>query len=63
MAAPPESIIKQPEFQVYLTDFRKKKDDISLAAEAGLKVVGAVWVRIMNDYGYIDDVAPSRKNI
>ena len=25
MAVPPESIIKQPELQVYLTDFGKKK--------------------------------------
>ncbi|MCB6202243.1 GNAT family N-acetyltransferase [Extibacter muris] len=59
MDAPPESIVKQPELQVYVADFGKKKDDISLVAEAGAKVVGAVWVRIMNDYGHIDDVTPS----
>ena len=59
MAAPPESIIKQPELQVYLTDFGKKKDDIGLVAEVGTKVVGAVWVRIMNDYGHINDTTPS----
>lgn len=44
MTAPPESIIKQPELQVYLTDFGKRKDDIGLVAETGSKVVGAVWV-------------------
>ena len=59
MTAPPESIIKQPELQVYLTDFGKKKDDVGLVVEAGSKVVGAVWVRIMNDYGHIDDTTPS----
>lgn len=59
VTAPPKSIIKQPELQVYLTDFGKKKDDIGLVAEVDTKVVGAVWVRIMNDYGHIDDVTPS----
>ncbi len=41
MTAPPGSIIKQPELQVYLTDFGKK-EDVGLVAEAGSKVVGAV---------------------
>lgn len=59
MAAPPKAIIKQPELQVYLTDFGKRKDDIGLVAEAGSKVVGAVWVRVMNDYGHINDETPS----
>ena len=57
--APPRTIIEQPELQIYVTDFGKKKDDIGLVAEVGTKVVGAVWVRIMNDYGHIDDVTPS----
>ncbi len=57
--APPRSIIHQPELQVYVTDFGTKKDDIGLAAEIGNKPVGAVWVRIMNDYGHIDDDTPS----
>ncbi len=59
MSAPPKSIINQPELQVYITDFGKKKDDISLVAEVDKKVVGAVWVRIMNDYGHIDNETPS----
>ena len=59
MAAPPESITKQPELQVYLTDFGEKKDDIGLVAEVDSKVVGAVWVRIMNDYGHVNDATPS----
>ncbi len=59
MSAPAKSIINQPELQVYISDFGKKKDDIGLLAEAGGKVIGAVWVRIMNDYGHIDDNTPS----
>lgn len=57
--APPKSIINQPELQVYITDFGKKSDDIGLVAEVDKKVVGAVWVRIMNDYGHIDNDTPS----
>lgn len=58
-SAPPREIINQPELQVYLTDFGSKKDDISFAAEVDNKIIGAVWVRIMNDYGHIDDETPS----
>ena len=57
--APPKSIINQPELQVYITDFGKKKEDIGLVAEVDKKVVGAVWVRIMDDYGHIDNDTPS----
>lgn len=55
---PPKSIIEKPELQVYIADFGKK-DDWCLVAETKEKVVGAVWVRIMNDYGHIDDRTPS----
>ncbi len=57
--APPKSIINQPKLQVYIADFGKKKDDIGLVAEVDKRVVGAVWVRIMNDYGHIDKNTPS----
>ena len=55
---PSKSIIEQPELQVYVADFGKE-DDWCLAAEMKEKIVGAVWVRIMNDYGHIDDKTPS----
>ena len=58
MDMPPKSIIKQPELQVYVEDFGKE-DDWCLVAEIKEKIVGAVWVRIMNDYGHIDDETPS----
>lgn len=56
--APPKSIIRQPELQVYVSDFGKK-DDCCLVAEVDGKIIGAVWTRIMNDYGHIDDSIPS----
>lgn len=58
MEKPPKSIIKQPELQVYIADFGKA-DDWCLVAESKEKIVGAAWVRIMNDYGHIDDETPS----
>ena len=45
--------------QVYITDFGKKENDIGLVAEVDKKAVGAVWIRIMNDYGHIDNDTPS----
>lgn len=57
--APPETIINLPELQVYVADFGKKKDDICFIAEVRGKVVGAVWVRVMNDYGHIEEGVPS----
>ena len=59
MEAPSKKIINQPELQVYTKSFGKEKDDYCLLAEFEGKVIGAVWVRIMNDYGHIDDTTPS----
>ena len=56
---PPKTIITSPELQVYVEHFGESKDDWGLVAEVGGKIVGAVWVRIMNDYGHIDDATPS----
>ena len=56
---PPKSIIENDELQVYVKDFGNQKGDTALVAEVGGKVVGAVWARIMNDYGHIDDETPS----
>ena len=58
MDKPPKSIIEQPELQIYIEDFGKK-DDWCLVAEIKEKIVGTVWVRIMDDYGHIDDETPS----
>ncbi len=57
--APPRSIIQNEDLQVYVRGFGAKPDDKCFVAEAGGKIVGAVWVRIMNDYGHVDDKTPS----
>ena len=56
---PPKTIITSPELQVYVERFGESKDDWGLVAEVDGKIVGTVWVRIMNDYGHIDDETPS----
>jgi ribosomal protein S18 acetylase RimI-like enzyme len=56
---PPKNIIEQEELQVYVKDFGKQKDDVALVAEIDGKIIGAVWARIMNDYGHIDNDTPS----
>ena len=56
---PPKSIIENEDLQVYIRDFGKKPDDRCLVAEVDGKVVGAVWTRVMDDYGHIDNQTPS----
>lgn len=55
----PRSIIYKPELSMYYEDFGSKADDNCIVAEVDGKVVGAVWTRIMDDYGHIDDETPS----
>ena len=59
ISPPSKDIIMEPELRVYLDDFGKKVGDIAFVAEVDKKIIGAVWVRIMNDYGHIDDETPS----
>ena len=56
---PPKDIIYQPELQVYVKNFGKDKGDIGFVAQVNDKIVGAVWVRIMDDYGHVDNETPS----
>lgn len=55
----PRSILKEPDLEMYIKDFSQQPDDWALAAEMDGLLVGAVWVRIMKDYGYYDDQTPS----
>jgi ribosomal protein S18 acetylase RimI-like enzyme len=59
VSAPPKSIIEQDCLQVYVKDFGQQPDDHCLVAECNGKVVGAVWVRVIDDYGHINDETPS----
>ena len=45
---PSKDVVDLPELKLYIEDFGKKKDDFCLVADCEGKVVGAVWVRIMN---------------
>ena len=58
-APPPREIVRLPELQVYVEDFGSRKGDLAMCAEAEGNIVGAVWGRIMKDYGHIDDETPS----
>ena len=59
VAQPPFDIIYQPDLQVYVKDFGERKGDVCYVAECDGKIIGAVWVRIMNDYGHVSDEMPS----
>ena len=56
---PPRDIVERPELQVYIEGFGTRQGDYCLVADCSGKVVGAVWTRIMNDYGHVDDETPS----
>ena len=59
MQPPERSIIEQPELALYYENFGRGRADNCLVAEIDGKVVGAVWTRIMNDYGHVDEETPS----
>lgn len=56
---PPRSILEKDELQVYVKDFGCGHADVGLVAESEGRVVGAVWVRDMDDYGHVEDGVPS----
>ncbi len=56
---PKREIIGEPELQVYVDRFGEGRADFCLLAEIDEKAVGAVWSRVMDDYGHISDEIPS----
>lgn len=58
-AKPDREIIEQPELQLYVKGFGGQVGDDCLVAEVDGQLVGAVWTRIINDYGHVDDQTPS----
>ncbi|MCR4589194.1 MAG: GNAT family N-acetyltransferase [Lachnospiraceae bacterium] len=57
---PPErEIIERPELKLYYEGFGTGIADYCMVADDNGRVVGAVWTRIMNDYGHVDDDTPS----
>jgi len=59
IAAPPMEIVEDESLQIYIRNFGQEPDDRCLVAVAQNRVVGAIWARIMNDYGHIADDTPS----
>ena len=58
-AAPPRKIVNEPALALYVQDFGAFAGDCGLAAVVGDEVVAMAWVRIVEDYGHIDDETPS----
>ncbi|MCR4850849.1 MAG: GNAT family N-acetyltransferase [Lachnospiraceae bacterium] len=56
---PDRSIIEQPELKIYYENFGTGSADHCIVADDNGVVIGAVWTRIMNDYGHVDDETPS----
>lgn len=56
---PSKDIVELPELRLYYEDFGKGRGDHAIVAEEDGRIVGAVWTRIMNDYGHVDDDTPS----
>ena len=56
---PPRDLVERPELRIYYEYFGRSEADLCLVAEADGHVVGAVWTRIMSDYGHVDDETPS----
>ena len=44
---------------MYVEDFGNRDGDICYVAEIDSRIIGAAWVRIMNDYGHIEEGVPS----
>ena len=59
MEAPDRTIVEQPELSLYYEGFGDGPADRCIVAEVSGRIVGAVWSRIMRDYGHIDDETPS----
>ena len=56
---PTKEIVEQPELKLYYEDFGTGKADNCIVADDNGRGVGAVWTRIMNDYGHVDEETPS----
>lgn len=56
---PPKDIVEKPELRVYTDDFGTRQGDNCLVAVIDNQIIGAVWTRIMDDYGHVDDDTPS----
>ena len=54
----PRTIIQDPSIWAYIDEFGSRPDDHCFVAESDGKIIGAVWVRCIKAFGYIDDSVP-----
>ncbi len=54
---PPE-IVETPELRIYFENFGCRAGDIALCAETTGEIIGLVWVRNINGFGYVDTFTP-----
>lgn len=57
--APDRSIVELPELRLYVDGFGERHGDACLVAECDGRAVGAVWCRMIDGYGHVDDSMPS----
>lgn len=53
----PREIIEQSDLRKYIQDFGKKGDYCLVAEQYG-KLIGAIWIRLINGYGFVDNETP-----
>jgi GNAT superfamily N-acetyltransferase len=53
----PREIIEQPDLKQYIQDFGKE-GDFCLVSEHYGQLVGAIWIRLIKGYGFIDNETP-----
>lgn len=59
VSPPSRSILRDPNISIYIENFGKSQDDYCLVAVKEKKIIGAVWARVIEDYGHIDKSTPS----
>ena len=57
---PAREIIYQPELKIYYENFGTGEADYCIVADDDSRVIGAVWTRIMDDYGHVDEMHEKR---
>jgi putative acetyltransferase len=53
----PREIIEQPDLKKYIQDFGQN-GDFCLVAEKQEKLIGAIWIRFIKAYGFVDNETP-----
>lgn len=53
----PREIIEQPDLRKYIQNFGLT-GDYCLVAEQNGKLIGAIWIRFINGYGFVDNETP-----